>query len=60
MGDPRKQRKKYEPPMHPWKAERIIEESGIEKEYDYEKQDRSMENEIHNEKNKNTGKSPYY
>lgn len=33
MGDPRKQRKKYEPPMHPWKAERIIEESGLEKEY---------------------------
>jgi len=33
MGDPRKQRKKYDPPMHPWKAERITEESGLEKEY---------------------------
>jgi small subunit ribosomal protein S4 len=33
MGDPRKQRKKYEPPMHPWKSERITEESGLEKEY---------------------------
>lgn len=33
MGDPRKQRKKYETPMHPWKTERITEESGLEKEY---------------------------
>lgn len=33
MGDPRKQRKKYTPPMHPWKAERINEENKLEEEY---------------------------
>ncbi|MEK6816443.1 MAG: 30S ribosomal protein S4, partial [Nanoarchaeota archaeon] len=26
MGDPRKQRKKYDPPLHPWQGERIAEE----------------------------------
>lgn len=29
MGDPRKQRRKYERPTHPWKAERITEEKEI-------------------------------
>lgn len=33
MGDPRKQRKKYTPPMHPWKAERINEENKLQEEY---------------------------
>ena len=33
MGDPRKQRRKYERPTHPWKAERITEEKEICKKY---------------------------
>lgn len=33
MGDPRKQRKKYSPPSHPWQAERIKEEKGVLKEF---------------------------
>ena len=33
MGDPRKQRKKYSPPSHPWQAERIKEETELLKEY---------------------------
>ncbi|MDI6736981.1 MAG: 30S ribosomal protein S4 [Nanoarchaeota archaeon] len=33
MGDPRKQRKKYSPPMHPWKAERINEENKLQEDY---------------------------
>lgn len=33
MGDPKKQRRKYSTPMHPWKAERINEESALQKEY---------------------------
>lgn len=33
MGDPRKQRRKYSRPQHPWKAERITEESKICKKY---------------------------
>ncbi len=33
MGDPRKQRRKYNKPAHPWQAERINEERGIVKEY---------------------------
>jgi len=33
MGDPRKQRRKYEAPTHPWKAERITEEKEICRKY---------------------------
>ncbi|MFH1456196.1 MAG: 30S ribosomal protein S4 [archaeon] len=33
MGDPRKQRKKYQTPAHPWQAERIKEEREILKTY---------------------------
>ncbi|MBD3259496.1 30S ribosomal protein S4 [Candidatus Woesearchaeota archaeon] len=33
MGDPRKQRKKYSTPMHPWQKERLDEESEIRKKY---------------------------
>ncbi|MFC2154221.1 30S ribosomal protein S4 [Candidatus Altiarchaeota archaeon] len=33
MGEPRKQRKKYSRPPHPWKAERIAKEGEIQKEY---------------------------
>lgn len=33
MGDPRKQRRKYERPPHLWKRERILEENEIEKKY---------------------------
>ncbi|MBU2638097.1 MAG: 30S ribosomal protein S4 [Nanoarchaeota archaeon] len=33
MGDPKKQRKKYGTPRHPWKAERINEENKIQEEY---------------------------
>lgn len=33
MGDPRKQRKKYETPSHPWQAERIERERGLVKAY---------------------------
>ncbi|RME55299.1 30S ribosomal protein S4 [Candidatus Woesearchaeota archaeon] len=33
MGDPRKQRKKYNTPRHPWEAERIKEERELMKEY---------------------------
>lgn len=33
MGDPKKPRKKYDTPMHPWKSERINEENKLEKEY---------------------------
>ena len=33
MGDPRKQRRKYERPTHPWKAERITEEKEICRKY---------------------------
>jgi small subunit ribosomal protein S4 len=33
MGDPRKRRKKYSTPKHPWQKERIDEESAIRKEY---------------------------
>src|SRR3989344_6520595 len=33
MGDPRKQRKKYKGPSHPWQRKRIEEERIIKKEY---------------------------
>ena len=33
MGDPRKSRKKYETPKHPWEAERIKEEWELRKKY---------------------------
>ncbi|MBI2128951.1 30S ribosomal protein S4 [Candidatus Woesearchaeota archaeon] len=33
MGDPKKQRKKYHPPRHPWQGARIDEENEILKEY---------------------------
>ncbi len=33
MGDPRKQRRKYEKPQHPWKAERITQENELCKKY---------------------------
>lgn len=33
MGDPKKQRKKYSPPSHPWQSARITEEKEIMKEY---------------------------
>ncbi len=33
MGQPRFQRRKYDKPTHPWKADRIIEESGIQKKF---------------------------
>ncbi|MFH0861219.1 MAG: 30S ribosomal protein S4 [Candidatus Altiarchaeota archaeon] len=33
MGDPRKQRRKYSAPTHPWKAERIISENELSKKY---------------------------
>ena len=33
MGDPRKIRKKYETPVHPWQKERILEEQVLMKEY---------------------------
>ncbi len=33
MGDPRKQRRNYSRPKHPWKSERIIEENDLSKKY---------------------------
>jgi small subunit ribosomal protein S4 len=33
MGDPKKQRKKYKTPMHPWQKSRIEEEAGLITEY---------------------------
>lgn len=33
MGDPKKQRKKYETPSHPWEGERIKEEHALIREY---------------------------
>ncbi|MBN1386526.1 30S ribosomal protein S4 [Candidatus Woesearchaeota archaeon] len=33
MGDPRKHRKKYASPSHPWQKERIVEEQALCKEY---------------------------
>lgn len=33
MGDPRKQRKKYKAPSHPWEAERIQQEKLLKEEY---------------------------
>ncbi len=33
MGDPRKIRKKYKGPSHPWQAVRIIEERGVKRNY---------------------------
>lgn len=33
MGDPKKQRKRYNTPMHPWQKSRIEEEAGLIKEY---------------------------
>lgn len=33
MGDPKKQRKKYHPPRHPWQGARIDEENQISREY---------------------------
>ena len=33
MGDPKKLRKKYEPPRHPWQASRIESEKILFKEY---------------------------
>ena len=33
MGDPKKQRKKFSKPSHPWQKERIAEEKGILKQY---------------------------
>ena len=33
MGDPKKIRKKYNTPMHPWEGKRIEEEKGLLREY---------------------------
>ena len=33
MGDPRRLRRKYEPPRHPWQKARIEEENELVKEY---------------------------
>jgi small subunit ribosomal protein S4 len=33
MGEPKFQRRKYETPTHPWKADRILEETGIQRKY---------------------------
>ncbi|MFH1722077.1 MAG: 30S ribosomal protein S4 [Candidatus Altiarchaeota archaeon] len=33
MGDPRKQRRKYSRPSHPWKADRILEENELQEKY---------------------------
>lgn len=33
MGDPRKQRRKYSRPKHPWRAERITEENELQKKH---------------------------
>jgi len=33
MGDPRKKRKKYKTPTHPWQAQRIKEEHDLKREY---------------------------
>lgn len=33
MGDPKKQKKKYSKPSHPWQKERIVEEAAILREY---------------------------
>lgn len=33
MGDPKKQRKKYETPLHPWQGERILAEKKIMEDY---------------------------
>lgn len=33
MGDPKKQRKKYDTPQHPWEGRRIEEERGLKLEY---------------------------
>jgi len=33
MGDPKKQRKKYHKPNHPWKMDRITEEKALSKKY---------------------------
>ncbi|MBI4214484.1 30S ribosomal protein S4 [archaeon] len=33
MGDPRKLRRKYDPPRHPWEGERIKEEHKLEREF---------------------------
>jgi small subunit ribosomal protein S4 len=33
MGDPKRCRKKYEPPSHPWKRERIVEEKKLQYKY---------------------------
>ncbi|MBW3014718.1 30S ribosomal protein S4 [Candidatus Woesearchaeota archaeon] len=33
MGDPKKQRKKYDTPMHPWQKQRIDEERAIKKQF---------------------------
>ena len=33
MGDPKKLRKKYDPPKHPWQASRIAAERPIMQEY---------------------------
>lgn len=35
MGDPKKPKKKYQTPNHPWKKERIEEESDLTKEYGF-------------------------
>lgn len=35
MGDPRKQRRKYSTPSHPWQASRIEEEKELKKEYGF-------------------------
>src|SRR3989344_5297831 len=35
MGDPKKQRKKYSTPSHPWQKERIDEEKALMKEYGF-------------------------
>ena len=33
MGDPKKSRKTYSTPSHPWQKERILEEAELSKEY---------------------------
>ena len=35
MGDPKRTKKKYSTPLHPWQAERLEEEKGLTREYGF-------------------------
>ncbi len=47
MGHPRKARKKYDTPSHPWNADRIKQENKLVQKYGLKNKKRSLESRNH-------------